>query len=171
MIEIGGQTFPSIAEMRKYIHNLLTNAPLDEPLSDDDGKLIHELFLHHPQAEEKLGDLQPEYFKVGEHPQAGARAFCIVRTDGVEETFSMNKCVSAWRRVNDEKGNQSKSSEKKEPTQQKKSPKADEVVSQETYADGLSGLIQRFQRVILLYNELGKEIEQITKLLAEESKR
>ncbi len=169
MIEIGGQTFPSIAEMRKYVHNLLNNAPLDEPLSEKDDKLIHELFLHHPEAKEKLGDQQPEYFKVGKHPQAGARAFCIVRTDGVEDTFSMNKCFSGWRQVNEEKEKQSKSTAKKKPQQQKKSTVAG--ASQGTEVDGLSGLIQRFQRVILLYNELGKEIEQITKLLAEESKR
>lgn len=169
MIEIGGKTFPSIGEVREYVHNLLTNSPIDEPLSDEDGKLIHELFLHHPEAQEKLSGLQPEYFKVGNHPQAGARAFCVVRTDGVEDTFSMNKCFSGWRRVNEAKVKQSKPTAKKKPQQQKKSTVAG--ASQGTEADGLSGLIQRFQRVILLYNELGKEIEQITKLLAEESKR
>ena len=119
-----------------------------------------------------MGDQQLEYIKVGKHPQAGARAFCIVRSDGVEETFSMKKCVSAWARIESEKANPPKSTNKATP--QKKPSDIDKLtenVIQGAYTEGISGLMARLQRVMILHSELGKEIEQIQKLLADESKR
>lgn len=171
MIEIGGQTFSSLADMRECVHNLLNNSPMDEPLTGPDGELIHELFLCHPDANEKIGDKEIQFFKVGQHQQAAARAFCIVRSDDSEETFSIKKCVSAWTRIHTEKTKKAaKPAASKKPRQQK------QVVStldldQGTDLEGLAGLIIRFQRVVELHAILGKEIEQIQKILTEESKR
>ena len=176
MIEVADQTFSSVANMQEYVHNILINATIDEPLSEADEKVIHELFLHHPEANEKMGGEQPQYFKVGKHPEADARAFCIVRTDGVAETFSMKKCVSARARVEREKQSSTKSTanKKKKPARKKKPSNtgpATENVGQEVYAEGISGLVARFQRVVELHAELGEEIEQIKKILADESQR
>ena len=173
MIEIGGQTFASVADVREYVSNVLNNAPFDEPLSETDEKLIHELFLHHPEAMEKIGGESVEYFKVGKHPQAGARAFCIVRSDGVEETFSMKKCVAGWARKVTADVSKAKPAAKKKPAPQQKLLDVGERVNveQDSYSVGISGLLERFQRVMALHAELGKEIEQIQKLLADESKR
>ncbi len=170
MVEIGGQTFSSIADVRKHVHDLLSNSPMDEPLTGTDGAIIHELFLCHPDAEEKIGDKEIQFFKVGQHQQVGARAFCIVRSDDSEETFSMKKCVSAWTRTETEKSDASA-----KPTTGK-NQKPQKVVStldldSGTDVEGLAGLIIRFQRVVDLHAQLGLEIQQIQKILAEESKR
>lgn len=171
MVEIGGQMFSSVADVRKHVHDLLSNAPMDEPLTGTDGEIIHELFLCHPEAKEKIGDKEIQFFKVGKHQQAGARAFCIVRSDDTEETFSMKKCVSAWTRTQTEKkGTSAKTaaSKKQKPLQQ--------VVGtldldQGKDLEGLAGLVIRFQRVVELHAILGKEIEGIQKILADESNR
>ena len=170
MIEIGGQTFSSLDDIRKHVHNLLNNAPMDEPLSETDGQIIHELFSHHPDAKEKIGDKELQYFKVGQHKQAGARAFCIVLSDDTEDTFSIKKCVSAWTRTQTEK---TKTSAK--PAANMKT-KPQQVVStlnvdQAPDVEGLAGLIIRFQRVVDLHAQLGLEIQQIQKILADESNR
>ena len=165
MFEIGGQTFASIADVRQHVHNLLTETPLDEPLTGIDGEIMHELFLYHPDAEEKLDGQEVDHFKVGLHPQAGARAFCVVLSDGVEDTFSMKKCVSGWVRETGADKTQSKPVPSKKAAQQR-----DINVEQAVYASGIAGLLARFQRVIALHAELGKEIEQIQKVLADESK-
>lgn len=173
MIQIGGKTFPLLSEMREYVHNILTNSTLDEPLSETDAEIIHELFLHHPEAEEKLGGEQIQYFKVGKHPAAGARAFCVVRVDGVEDTFSMKKCVAAWTRKNTANQSTAKPSAKKKPTPQRKLLDAGEIENVEpgSYASDISGLLDRLQRIMELHAELGKEIEQIQTLLSDESKQ
>lgn len=170
MIEIRGQTFSSTDDVRKHIHSLLNNSPMDEPLSETDGEIIHELFSHHPDAKEKIGDKEIQFFKVGQHKEVGARAFCIVFSDDTEDTFSIKKCVSAWTRTQTEK---SKKSAK--PTASSK-PKPQQVVGTLTLdqvpdAEGLAGLIIRFQRVVELHALLGKEIEQIQKILADESNK
>ena len=159
MIEIGGQTFPSVVELRGHVFNLLNNAPLDEALEDTDADMLKELFLCHPEAEEKMEGKQIQNIIVGKHPQAGARAFCIVRDDGSEETFSIKKCLSAWTR---EKGIQNvgtkKSKTNKNPTLQPKE------------SDDLPGILNQLQRVIKLHNETGKEIEQLKRSLVDASK-
>ena len=165
MFEIGGQTFASIADVRQHIHNLLTETPLNEPLTGIDGEIMHELFLHHPDAEEKLEGQEVDHFKVGLHPQAGARAFCVVLSDGAEDTFSMKKCVSGWVRETGADQTQSKSGPSKKTT-----PQQNINAGQAVYTPGISGLLERFQRVVALHGELGKEIEQIQKVLADESK-
>lgn len=154
MVELGGQSFASVAKAREYVLNLLHKAPVDEHLSGTDGKMIHELFLHHPEAERKLGGLQIENVKVGTHPQAGARAFCIVRSDGTEETFSMKKCISSWGRKATRNVSTPKSTANRRQAPQ---PKLSDV-----------GLKDRIKRVITLHNELGREIQQIQKLLADD---
>lgn len=171
MVEIGGQTFPSTAEVRKHVHDLLSNAPMDEPLTGTDGAIIQELFLHHPDAEEKIGDKEIQFFKVGKHEQAGARAFCIVRSDDTEETFSMKKCVSAWARTQSEQaGTSAKPTvSKKQQPQQKVGSTLD--FGQDVNVEGMAGLIIRFQRVVELHGLLGKEMQQIQKILADEAKR
>ena len=159
MIEIGERTFPSIADMRQHVFDILNNAPVDEPLEETDAKVLQELFLCHPEAEEKMEGQQIQDMKVGKHPQAGARAFCIIRDDGTEETFSIKKCISAWTR---EKG--------LENVPQKK-PKAQKAQSpQPTQQKGPPGILNELQRVITLYNQLGKEIEQLKKSLIDASK-
>ncbi len=168
MVEIGGQTFSSVADVRKHVHDLLSNFPMDEPLTGTDGAIIQELFLCHPDAEEKIGDKEIQFFKVGKHQQAGARAFCIVRSDDSEETFSMKKCVSAW--------TQTQKTDASAKTAKSQKPKPQQVVNTldlETGTDveGLAGLIIRFQRVVDLHAQLGLEIQQIQKILAEESKQ
>lgn len=171
MIEIGGQTFPSIAEVRSHVHNLLNNSPLDEPLSETDNDIIQELFSHHPDANEKIGDKEILFFKIGQHQQAGARAFCIVRSDDTEETFSIKKCVSAWTRTQTEKtGTSSKPAASKKPKPQQQVVGTLDL-DQVPDAEGLAGLVIRFQRLVELHAILGKEIEQIQKILAEESNR
>lgn len=151
MIEIGGRTFESVVGVREYIYHILHNAPFDEPLTGTDANLIHELFLCHPDAEEKLDGKDVLHFIVGKHPQAGARAFCIVREDGLEETFSIKKCVGAWT--------------KKIPTNMQSS----KPTSQSRGSGKTSGLQDTLQRVIALHTELGKEIVKIQKLIADES--
>ncbi len=171
MIEIGGQAFPSIAEVRSHVHNLLNNSPMDEPLSETDNDIIQELFLCHPDADEKIGDKEIQFFKVGQHKEAGARAFCIVRSDDSEETFSIKKCVSAWTRTQTEKtGTSAKSAARKQPKPQQQVVGTLDI-NQVPDAEGLAGLVIHFQRVVDLHAQLGKEIEQIQKILAEEAKR
>jgi len=165
MFEIGGQTFASIADVRQHVHHLLTDTPLDEPISGTDGEIMHELFLYHPEADEKLDGQEVKHFKVGLHPQVGARAFCIVRADGIEDTFSMKKCVSGWVKETEADKTQSKSDTRKKAASQQGTN-----VEQAVYAPGISGLLARFQRVMALHGELGKEIEEIQKVLANESK-
>lgn len=167
MFELGGQTFAKIEDVRQRVHNLLTDTPLDEPLSGTDGEIMLELFLHHPDAEEKLDGQEVDHFKVGLHPQAGARAFCIVRADGVEDTFSMKKCVSGWVR---ESGADKSQPKQKQSGSKRTSTQPSVKVDDAVYAPGMSGLLERFQRVTALHAELGKEIEQIQKVLANESK-
>lgn len=159
MIEIGERTFPSIADMRQHVFDILNNAPVDEPLEETDAKVLQELFLCHPEAEEKMEGQQIQDMKVGKHPQAGARAFCIIRDDGTEETFSIKKCISAWAR---EKGLENVA-QKKPKTQQTPSPQP----AQQT---GAPGILNELQRVITLYNQLGKEIEQLKRSLVDASK-
>ncbi len=159
MIEIGERTFPSIADMRQHVFDILNNAPVDEPLEETDAKVLQELFLCHPEAEEKMEGQQIQDMKVGKHPQAGARAFCIIRDDGTEETFSIKKCISAWVR---EKGLENVA-QKKPKTQQTPSP-------QPTQQTGAPGILNELQRVITLYNQLGKEIEQLKRSLVDASK-
>lgn len=154
MIEIGGRTFTSIVEIRAHVFNILNTSPLDEPLAGTDAEMLKELFLCHPEAEEKMEGKQIKHLMVGKHPQAGARAFCIVRDDDSEETFSIKKCVSAWIR---EKGLENVGSKK--PT------------SQQTESADASGILNRLQRVITLHSELGKEIGQLQKSLADASKQ
>ena len=171
MIEIGGQTFSSLADVREHVHNLLNNSPIDEPLSGTDGEIIHELFLCHPDANEKIGDKEIQFFKVGQHKQVGARAFCIVRSDDTEETFSMKKCVSAWTRRQTENAGASI-----RPATSKKPKVQQQVVStldlnQAEDVEGMAGLIIRFQRVVELHAQLGEEIEKIQEILAEESNK
>lgn len=170
MIEIGGESFSSVADVRERVHNLLNNAPIDEPLSGSDGDIIQELFLHHPEAMEKIGDKEIKYFKVGKHQQAGARAFCIVRSDDSEETFSMKKCVSAWARTQTNNLDSSKAATKK-----KSQPKQKVIgtinLEPTPNVDGFAGLVIRFQRIVELHTLLGKEIEQIQNILADESNR
>ena len=165
MIDIGGKTFSSAADVRGHLYNLLNNAPVDEPLTGADGEIVHEVFLHHPEAKEKIGDQEIQYFKIGKHQQAGARAFCIVRSDDTEETFSIKKCISAWTRAN----TQETTSSKKQKPQQQVAKTLN--LEQASYPEGLAGLVVRFQRVVELHAQLGLEIEQIQKLLAEESNR
>ncbi len=159
MIEIGERTFPSIADMRQHVFDILNNAPVDEPLEETDAKVLQELFLCHPEAEEKMEGQQIQDMKVGTHPQAGARAFCIIREDGTEETFSIKKCISAWTR---EKGLENVG-QKKPKTQKTQSPKP-------TQQSRAPGILNELQRVITLYNQLGKEIEQLKKSLVDASK-
>ena len=171
MIEIGGQTFPSIAEVRSHVHNLLNNSPMDEPLSETDNDIIQELFSHHPDADEKIGDKEIQFFKIGQHKEAGARAFCIVRSDDSEETFSIKKCVSAWTRTQTEKtGSSAKPTARKQPKPQQQVVGTLDI-NQVPDAEGLAGLVIRFQRVVDLHTQLGKEIEDIQKLLTDESNR
>ena len=170
MVEIGGQTFSSSADVRKHVHDLLSNSPMNEPLTGTDGAIIHELFLCHPDAEEKIGGKEIQFFKVGQHQQAGARAFCIVRSDDSEETFSMKKCVSAWTHTQTEKaGASAKPAENQKPKSQQVASTLD--LDPGTDVEGLGGLIIRFQRVADLHALLGEEIKQIQQILAEESKR
>ncbi|MXV77206.1 DUF3223 domain-containing protein [Candidatus Poribacteria bacterium] len=159
MIEIGERTFPSIADMRQYVFDILNNAPVDKPLEEMDAKVLQELFLCHPEAEKKMEGQQIQDVKVGKHPQAGARAFCIIRDDGTEETFSIKKCISAWTR---EKGLENAGQEKP-ITQKEPSP-------QPTQQRGAPGILNQLQRVITLYNQLGKEIEQLKNALVDASK-
>ena len=160
MIEIGGHTFPSIVEMREHVFNILNNATVDEPLAGADAEMLQELFLSHPEAEEKMEGKQLKHLMVGKHPQAGARAFCIVRDDGSEETFSIKKCVSAWTRAKGlENVGPRKQQAKNKPT------------PQQTASADASGILNRLQRVITLHTELGKEIEQLQKSLADASKQ
>lgn len=236
MIEIDGRTFSSTTEVREHVFNILNNAPFDEPLSGTDAKLVHEIFLHHPEAEEKTGGKPIQYFMIGKHPQAGARAFCVVLPDGSAETFSIKKCFSVWaRKVGGNVNTAKPSGHKKTETQpknadpsviieipqsqtqisvsntlreqilralasgeKKRSEIIDEIhgetvtqsqkqgvqdelrklledemiikVKHGFYAVRVSGIQERLQRVMTLYIELGKEIDQIQKLLAEESK-
>ena len=159
MIKIGGQTFPSIPDMRQHIFNILNNAPVDEHLAETDAEILKELFLCHPEAQEKMESKQIQNMKVGKHPQAGARAFCIVRDDGSEETFSIKKCISAWTR---EKGLENVGP-RKPKTDKKPSP-------QPTEQGGAHRILNQLQRVISLYNQLGKEIEQLKRALVDASK-
>ncbi len=160
MIEIGGQTFPSIAEMRDHVFNILNNSPVDEPLAGTDAEMLHELFLCHPEAEEKMEGKQLKHLMVGKHPQAGARAFCIVRDDDSEDTFSIKKCVSAWIRA---KGLENVGA-KKPRTAKKSTP-------QQTETPDAGGILNKLQRVITLHAELGEEIAQLQKSLADASKQ
>lgn len=154
MVEVGGQAFDSVAEVREYVANMLHNAPIDEPLSGTDGKVIHEIFLHHPEAKEKQAGKEIEFFKVGTHPQAGARAFCVVRSDGSEETFSMKKCLSPWaRKASGDVKTPKSTAKQNKPSQQKPSQ---------------ANIQDRLKRVITLYNELGREIQQIQKIIVED---
>ena len=159
MIEIGERTFPSIADMRQHVFDILNNAPIDEPLEETDAKVLQELFLCHPEAEDKMEGQQIQDMKVGKHPQAGARAFCIIRDDGTEETFSIKKCISAWTR---EKGLENVG--QNQPKTQKK------TAPQPKQQRGAPGILNQLQRVITLYNQLGKEIEQLKKSLVDASK-
>lgn len=159
MIEIGERTFPSIVDMRQHVFDILNNAPVDEPLEETDAKVLQELFLCHPEAEDKMDGQQIQDMKVGKHPEAGARAFCIIRDDGTEETFSIKKCISAWTR---EKGLENVG-QKKPNIQKKPAP-------QPTQQRGAPGILNQLQRVITLYNQLGKEIEQLKKSLVDTSK-
>ena len=170
MIEIGGETFSSYADVRERVHNLLQNASMDEPLSGADKEIIQELFLHHPDAKEKIGDKEIQYFKVGKHQQAGARAFCLVRSDDSEETFSMKKCVSAWTRTQTEKLDTSKAATKNKPQPQQKVVGTINL-DPTPNVDGFAGLVIRFQRIVELHTLLGKEIEQIQNILADESNK
>ena len=170
MVEIGGQTFSSFADVRKHVHNLLINSPMDEPISGTDGEIIQELFLHHPDAEEKIGDNEIQFFKVGQHKEAKARAFCIVRSDDTEDTFSIKKCVSAWTQTQIEKA---KTSAKPDASMTPRRQQAANTLNADQIpeAEGLAGLVIRFQRVVDLHVQLGKEIEQIQNILADESNK
>ena len=168
MVEIGGLTFSSFADVRKHVHNLLNNSPMDEPLSGTDGEIIQELFLHHPDAEEKIGDTEIQFFKVGQHKEAKARAFCIVRSDDTEDTFSIKKCVSAWTRIQTEKASAKPDASMTPKRQQDVNTLS---ANQVPDAEGLAGLVIRFQRVVDLHVQLGKEIEQIQNILADESNK
>ena len=159
MIEIGERTFPSIADLRQHVFNILNNAPVDQPLEDTDAKVLQELFSCHPEAEDKKQGQQITSLKVGKHPKAGARAFCIIRDDGSEETFSIKKCISAWSR----KHSQEKQALKKADPQHQTAPQPNPQM-------GAPGILNELQRVISLYNQLGKEIEQLKKSLVDASK-
>ena len=148
MVEIAGKTFETITHLREYVFEILNTAPIDESLSEEDSNMLHELFLCHPEAEDKIDGKQVQHIKVGKHAQAGARAFCIVRDDDSEETFSIKKCLSAWTRKN-------------QPTEQKQGAK------QKQGAPKSTGINAQLKQIISLYNELGREIAKMQKLLAD----
>lgn len=151
-IEIGGKTFPTVTDVQTHVYQILKEAPVDQPIMSSDAELIHELFLHHPEVEKKQG-LGISYFKVGKHPVANARAFCVVRIDGTDETFSIKKCFTRW---------------KTKTTSQSKSkgrPKGPAPKMQPGKKINPAQLQKRFDKVAELYSELGKEIDQIHKLL------
>ncbi len=150
-IEIGGKTFPTVKDVQTHVYQILKEAPVDQPIMSSDAELIQELFLHHPEVEEKQG-LGISYFKVGRHPVANARAFCVVRIDGTAETFSIKKCFTRWRMKTTT--SQSKGKTAKTATTGKLGGKIDPAQLQ-----------KRFDKVAELYSELGKEIDQIHKLL------
>lgn len=155
MIEIGEQTFKSIAHMRNHLSHILNNATIDEPIKDTDEKVIQELFLCHPDAKEKMQNQQIQNIIVGTHPKAKARAFCIIRENGTQETFSLKKCIEKWIQKNETENNK----QKNEP-QNKTNTQQNET----------QNIIKKLQKVITTYNQLGKEIEQLKKALADASK-
>ncbi len=154
MVEIAGKTFETITHLREYVFEILNTAPIDESLSEEDSNMLHELFLCHPEAEDKIDGKQVQHIKVGKHAQAGARAFCIVRDDDSEETFSIKKCLSAWTR-------------KYQPTEPKQGAKQKQDAKQKQGATKSTGINAQLKQIISLYNELGREIAKMQKLLAD----
>ena len=154
-IEIGGKTFPTVEDVQTHVYQILKEAPVDQPITSSDAELIHELFLNHPEVEEKQG-LGISYFKVGKHPVANARAFCVVRIDGTAETFSIRKCLTRWKTKTTTPPSKSKSKERSKGPAPKMQPGKKINPAQ---------LQKRFDKVAELYSELGKEIDQIHKLL------
>lgn len=148
MVEIAGKTFETITHLRESVFEILNTAPIDESLSEEDSNMLLELFFCHPEAEDKIDGRQVLHIKVGKHAQAGARAFCIVRDDDSEETFSIKKCLSAW-------------TKKIQPTEQEQGPKQKQDVTKST------GINTQLKQIISLYNELGREIAKMQKLLAD----
>lgn len=153
MVEISGKTFETIDHLREFVFEILNTATIDEALPEEDSNMLLELFLCHPEAEEKIDGKQVQYIKIGKHAQAGARAFCIVRDDDSEETFSIKKCLSAWRMKN-------------QPPQQKKREKQDNVPTKSTESTGIN---TQLRQIISLYNELGREIAKMQKLLTDKN--
>lgn len=152
MVEIAEKTFETITHLRETVFEILNNAPIDELLPEDDSNMLIELFLCHPEADEKTGGKHIQHIKVGKHAQAGARAFTVVLDDDSEETFSIKKCLSAWTKKN-------------QPNEQKK-PKMPKNVSTQS-----TGINAQLKHIISLYNELGREIAKMQKLLAESKKQ
>ncbi len=151
MVEISGKTFETTDHLREFVFEILNTAPIDESLPEEDSQMLLELFMCHPEAEDKIDGKQVQYIKVGKHAQAGARAFCIVRDDDSEETFSIKKCLSAWTRKN-------------QPPEQKKPKKQKNVSTKSTEPTGIN---TQLKQIISLYNELGREIAKMQKLLAD----
>ncbi|RKU29653.1 hypothetical protein C6497_05805 [Candidatus Poribacteria bacterium] len=154
MVEIAGKTFETIKDLREFVFDILNNAPIDELLSEDDSNMLIELFLCHPEADDKTGGKSIQHIKVGKHAEAGARAFTVVLDDESENTFSIKKCLSAWTKKN-------QPVEQKKPKVQKKSNVQKNVSTQST------GINTQLKQIISLYNELGREIAKMQKLLTE----
>ena len=155
MVEIAGKTFETITNLREYVFEILNTAPIDELLPEDDSNMLHELFLCHPEADDKMDGKQVQHIKVGKHAQAGARAFCIVLDDDSQDTFSIKKCLSAW-------------TQKNQPVEKKKPKKQKRVSTQSTGIDVQpTGINAQLKQIISLYNELGREIAKLQKSLTQ----
>ena len=88
-IVLGGMEFANYTKLSTHVDNVLRNAILDVPL---DSLVVRELLEYHPDYESKLGS-GIESICVTKHHKWHTRAFCILRTDGTAETFSIGVCL------------------------------------------------------------------------------
>ncbi|MDE2674718.1 MAG: DCL family protein [Paracoccaceae bacterium] len=98
MLEVAGVGFESVSHLRDYVYKqVLAKSRLDLPLYGKALRVIETLFSYHPQLTEKTG-VGIKHFCVGKHA-SGARAYCVVRIDGTQESFSLKKCISGFQQA------------------------------------------------------------------------
>lgn len=90
-IKLGFHRFLDIKDIRQKTRTIISKIEDDVKLESNDHSFLVDLVKYHPN-KEKSADL--DHFIVSKNKDHGnSRCFFIVRTNGVKEDFSVNKCL------------------------------------------------------------------------------
>ena len=85
---LGGRVFNTQKAAQAHAKEILNRVPLLQPLGGDDALFVQDLFLLHPERDEKLACNRAQYYFVRKHPEWPNRNFMVRRSDGADDHFS-----------------------------------------------------------------------------------
>lgn len=90
-IEIGELTFKKKGDAVEYFRNMLAKYDVGDRVSAQDSKILQDLLVKHPDANEKVGQ-GIDFFSV-RSADFGTKCFWVTRMDDTSVKFSFYSCL------------------------------------------------------------------------------